>query len=1030
MKYLHKLFLTCAVLMIAGATSRLSAQVNVTFQVDMSEQIVDAAGVHIAGSFQGWDPAGTPLTDMGGGIWSTIAVLNASESIEYKFINGNAWGLDETVPAECGTGGNRVHVVGASDEILPAYCYGSCNICAPPVSDLTFSVDMSNEVVDGTGVFIAGSFQGWDPAASPLIDMGSGVWEITVSLEEGSSYEYKFLNGSDFAGAESVPAACEVNTNRGITVGVGGSIEPTVCFGLCTACLAGVPGCTDSSAQNYDPSATTDDGSCAYLVTLEVDMNNVCVSPDGVHIAGSFQGWDAAATLVEDIDLDGVYTYETTLANGDYEYKFINGNAFGQDELIPVECAVNGNRGISVSGANVTVPVHCFASCTVCAAPADAVVTVQVNMSEQVVDAAGVYVMGTFNGWDPTTDALTDLGGGLWSADITVPSGTALEYRFVNGNTTGGSESVPVECGQDSGNGLARFIDCVDGDQTIDPICFGACSACLSSLVNVTFQVDMSNETLNPIGVFIVGTFQDPPFTAGLDQMTDVGAGVWEFTVAIAAGTAVEYKYLNGPNFANEETVPQNCGVDNGFGGYNRNWTVGASDETVPLHCFSSCNSCDTAPVNVTFQVDMSQEVVDAAGVHIAGAFQGWDPAATMMTDQGGGIWTYTTALNPGETVEYKYVNGNAWGLDESVPAECASGFNRFYTPGSTDETVPVVCFGSCTSCLVGVPGCLDLDAVNYDPLATVDDGSCQYNVSFSVNMNQYVGTFTTVYVSGTFNGWCADCNPLDDADLDGIWSATFPTMNGDHEYKFQVDQWADSEQFDGSETCTYSENGIDFNRGLLSITGDTTVPVVCWEACGACPSVFYNIVFRVDMSNQTVDANGPHIVGDFQGFDPAASPMTYLGYGIYEYSILLAEEQTYQYRYLNGNDFANSEVVPVECGVDNGLGEFNRTVTATSDMVLSVVCFNECAACSGCTDPFSVEYNPFAGDDDGSCATQVVAGCTYPDADNYMGSATTDDGSCLFTTGSACPEDLNSDGLVNASDLLQFLAAFGSTCL
>ena len=45
------------------ATSAM-AQFDVTFMVDMSNETVDANGVHVAGSFQGWNPSGTPLTDM------------------------------------------------------------------------------------------------------------------------------------------------------------------------------------------------------------------------------------------------------------------------------------------------------------------------------------------------------------------------------------------------------------------------------------------------------------------------------------------------------------------------------------------------------------------------------------------------------------------------------------------------------------------------------------------------------------------------------------------------------------------------------------------------------------------------------------------------------------------------------------------------------------------------------------------------------------------------------------------------------
>ena len=48
----------------------LVAQTTVTLTVDMSNQTVSPDGVHVAGSFQGWDPGATPMTDNGDGTWS------------------------------------------------------------------------------------------------------------------------------------------------------------------------------------------------------------------------------------------------------------------------------------------------------------------------------------------------------------------------------------------------------------------------------------------------------------------------------------------------------------------------------------------------------------------------------------------------------------------------------------------------------------------------------------------------------------------------------------------------------------------------------------------------------------------------------------------------------------------------------------------------------------------------------------------------------------------------------------------------
>ena len=57
--------------------------------------------------------------------------------------------------------------------------------------------------------------------------------------------------------------------------------------------------------------------------------------------------------------------------------------------------------------------------------------------------------------------------------------------------------------------------------------------------------------------------------------------------------------------------------------------------------------------------------------------------------------------------------------------------------------------------------------------------------INFSVNMTQYAGSFTTVYVSGSFNGWSGNANPLSDPNGDGIWTGTINIPNGTYEFKF-----------------------------------------------------------------------------------------------------------------------------------------------------------------------------------------------------------------------------------------------------
>ncbi|MDP6684603.1 MAG: T9SS type A sorting domain-containing protein [Candidatus Marinimicrobia bacterium] len=254
---------------------------------------------------------------------------------------------------------------------------------------------------------------------------------------------------------------------------------------------------------------------------------------------------------------------------------------------------------------------------------------------------------------------------------------------------------------------------------------------------SVTFQVDMSNETVDSTGVHIAGSMQgwDP----ALSELTDTdGDGVYEITFDdLTAGDEHYYTFLNGNSWGGQEdnTGLGDCGVDNGFGGYNRVHVVGETDETVGPVCFSSCLAC--GQVNITFQVDMTNEEVSLEGVHIAGSMQGWDPAATALSAVGDSVYAVTLAVASGETVFYKFINGNAWGSDEGVPSDCATDGNRTFTPGDFDETLDAVCFGSCE-------GCTPPNVV-------------EATVTFQADMSNMVGfdpALDTLEVRGSFNGW------------------------------------------------------------------------------------------------------------------------------------------------------------------------------------------------------------------------------------------------------------------------------------
>ena len=332
-------------------------------------------------------------------------------------------------------------------------------------------------------------------------------------------------------------------------------------------------------------------------------------------------------------------------------------------------------------------------------------------------------------------------------------------------------------------------------------------------------------------------------------------------------------------------------------------------------------------PATYKVFVNMSQQTVSTNGVHIAGNFQGWNPASTAMTDANGdGIYEYTINTFVGEKIEYKFINGNAWGSDETVPLSCRynNSWNRGDSIANVSDSADVVCFALCYNCA---------------------------GVTFQVDMNQVSQSFTTPEVNGLWNNWCGNCNPLTDADGDGIWTTKLPLAVGTtQEYKFSADNWTIQEQNNPAAPCT-NGNTTYTNRVLVIPATDTVLNVVCWSQCTACD---VDVTLKVNMAwekaNNAISANGVHVAGDFQGWSPSATPMTDADNdGIYEVTINVPANSSIQYKFINGNAWGADESVPSACVVT---GTLNRGATfAYGDSTLNPVCFGKCTDCMASID-------------------------------------------------------------------------------
>ncbi|HZV68836.1 MAG TPA: T9SS type A sorting domain-containing protein [Saprospiraceae bacterium] len=224
--------------------------------------------------------------------------------------------------------------------------------------------------------------------------------------------------------------------------------------------------------------------------------------------------------------------------------------------------------------------------------------------------------------------------------------------------------------------------------------------------------------------------------------------------------------------------------------------------------------------------------------------------------------------------------------------------------------------------------------------------------VHFSVDMNGYTENFNQVYLSGTFNNWSGDGNPLEDPDFDGVWEGDIVAINGAYEYKVTLDNWAAQEAFLGFEECTKKDpSGLFVNR-LLLISGDTELPPFCFNSCYACGQE-RSITFRLGFYNTTPNPDGVWLAGG-GNFDVPGGKYKMNdddGDGVYEVTVPREVGFGSHYAFANGPcpDYSCKEDLSGQsCGDPNNFND--RTLPPVQQDTVVETCFATCFADAACT--------------------------------------------------------------------------------
>ncbi|MDG1348620.1 MAG: lamin tail domain-containing protein, partial [Flavobacteriales bacterium] len=354
---------------------------------------------------------------------------------------------------------------------------------------------------------------------------------------------------------------------------------------------------------------------------------------------------------------------------------------------------------------------------------------------------------------------------------------------------------------------------------------------------------------------------------------------------------------------------------------------------------------------------------------------------------------------------------------------------------------------GSCTALALG---CTDTTAFNFDAIANIDDGTCCY-ISGCTDILATNYDVTACYDDGTCIAVILGCSDNTAMNYDSIAN----TSDGSCIYLNDKVALFFSEYGEGNSNNKYLEiynataNAVDLSAYALARVSNapTTLGVYeYWLAFDsgavilandvyiiAHPSADSIILAQADMTYSTLSNgdDGFALVYGVKPIIPVAAGNEY---------VILDVLGDFNGVAGNGWDVAGiseatkNHVLVRKCVVD--LGNTDWTISSGVDSISSewLVLSNEnwtdigvhTYPCSiiivnGCTDSIACNYDSLANTDDGTCNTAY--GCTDVTAQNYNSLATCDDGSCLATVyGCTNPLAINYYPGANVDD--------GSCCL
>ena len=327
------------------------------------------------------------------------------------------------------------------------------------------------------------------------------------------------------------------------------------------------------------------------------------------------------------------------------------------------------------------------------------------------------------------------------------------------------------------------------------------------------------------------------------------------------------------------------------------------------------------------------------------------------------------------------------------------------------------------------VPGCADSVACNFNPSATLDDGSCLYadgpcqtcdNGTIVDNDEDGDGVCDTNETAGCTDVAACNYDSTPTTDTDDslcVYPSGCETCSGETDGTgIVVDNDEDDDGICDADEIQGCTNPLACNYDATATTDSNEALCIFANGCDSCSGESDGTGTVVD---NDADDDGVCDADETEG---------------------CTDSSACNYNSLPTLDSDNSQCVYAQAcevcsGETDGSGVVMEDPNAPQGCTYALACNYDSAAC---VEDGSCEFAEPGRDCDGDCIWDFngdgvcdepgTGGCTYPSALNYDETAPYDDGTCEFRTGN-CVFDGNEDGEVDIIDLLDMLVALGTYC-